>query len=129
MRAEVERRLSGGARETIEDVVGTATVWLLQRLRRLPGGESQIRDFGAYAAGLAAKATAQHIADQSPARARLRRKLRLLCASGDLFFLEEAGGRWLCGLREHQGREVAIAASVEQCRARLAAVLLPTDFP
>src|SRR5581483_8785996 len=87
-----------------------------------------VRDFSAYASGIAVKAIAQHVADRFPERARLRRKLRLLCSSDGRFFLAEIAGRWLCGLRSHQHRPSASPAAMEECRSQLAATRLPRDF-
>jgi hypothetical protein len=128
IRRVVERRLRGAARETLEDVCSTATAWLIASLRRGRNAQPPVRDFAAYSAGVAAKAVAQHIADRFPERARLRRKLRLLCSSDDRFFLGEAAGGWRCGLRAHQQCASASPQAIEECRAELAATRLPPDF-
>src|SRR5262249_32922009 len=128
IRGVVGRRLDRASRETVEDVCSTATTWLLSSLRRSRDQQSRPRELASYVAGIAARAAAQYIADLSPERARLRRKLRMLCSLNPRFFLSETEGRWLCGWRAYRGRDCASPMAVEACRAQLAATRLPTEF-
>jgi len=128
MRRVIRRRLWSAGPETIEDVCGAAIVCLISGLRRKREEQSPVRDFPAYASGVAVNAVARHISDWFPERARLRRKLRLLCASDDRFFLTQIEERWLCGLRAHRQRASAPPAATEECRAWLSATRLPREF-
>lgn len=128
IRRVVERRLTGAPRDAIEDVCGNAATSLIARLRRHHPSQAPIEDFAAYAASVATRAVAEHLASKSPERARLRRKLRLLCSSADRFFVGEVNGRWTCGLTLHRTRDCVSAAAAEECRSQLAATRLPADF-
>jgi len=128
MQRVIRRRLRSVGPETIEDVCGAAIVCLISGLRRKREEQSPVRDFPAYACGVAVKAVAQYISDWFPERARLRRKLRLLCSSDDRFFLTQIEERWLCGLRAHRQRASALPAATEECRACLSATRLPREF-
>jgi RNA polymerase sigma factor (sigma-70 family) len=130
LRKVVRARLSLSESDAIEDVCGDAAVRLITRLRgmRESAVRTPIDDFRAYAAAVAGNAAAQYRSDRAPGRARLRRRIRLLCSSDRRFFTEERQGRWICGLRRDFDAAPADSAALETCRAELAATRLPADF-
>lgn len=128
IRAVADRRLSGATRTALEDVCGTAVAWLITSLRRRDLSANPIQDFEAYAAGIAAKAVAQHTADRWPERARLRRRIRLLCSSDTRFFITNSSGPALCGLQRHSQLPCAAPSKVDETKAELSARRLPLDF-
>jgi len=82
--------------EDIEDVCSDAMVALLGSMER--AGDDPVRDFDAYAAGIARRACSAWSRRRYPAFHRLRTRLRYLLKTDPRFALwQDATSHWVCG--------------------------------
>jgi DNA-directed RNA polymerase specialized sigma24 family protein len=109
-------RSFGGSRfrsEDVEDVIGDATLVMVDRLtelRRAPGAEP-IESLLDYTAAVAHHACAHHFRRRHPERARLKNRLRYVFAHrAGLAVWDVAGAGAVCGLAAWQGSEPRPAA-------------------
>jgi len=140
----VVRRRLGSLYTAVDaaDLTGEAMLELLSRLRSLrdgSGGRWEL-PFEALAAGVAANTVYRFLARRFPERNRLRKRLRYVIETNDLFRLwVGANGSAICGLRRKsvfgglasggQGEEGALAdaAGVQRCLEKLRNRAIPAE--
>lgn len=100
---------SGQNQDALE-IASDVRVLLLSELRHLKANSSRrtIRNFRSYVAIKTYSACADYFRQKHPSRWRLKNKLRHFLKRNNQFALwESKDGRWLCGLRDWSGDEVA----------------------
>ena len=100
----------GGQNQDALEIASDVRVLLLSELRHLKANLSRrrIANFHGYVAMKTYSACADYFRQKHPSRWRLKNRLRHQLKQNDHFALWQSGdGRWLCGLRQWSGQEVA----------------------
>jgi hypothetical protein len=122
-----------------EDVRHEIFAGLIARLREMKegGAETEILDFSAYAAVAAFHGCKEYFRQCYPLRYRLRNRLRYLLTKERRFALWlDAGGEWICGLRQWRpgwsprksGEELDSAGELSWSSSREAAAVVAQIF-
>ena len=110
---KLRARTAGPHSGDVEDVVGEATLLLIERLQALRDepGTKPIEDFPRYTATVVRNTCAHHLRRKYPGRSRLKNRLRYLFGHEKRFALWMAAGEeYVCGFAEWRPRAADSAA-------------------